>query len=271
MDLNQIKSKLASMQQPQGGTKEKRDFTKIFWKPREEGKYQIRIVPSKNNKNNPFQEVFVHYGINKYPMFSLTNWGEKDPIVEFAKQLRTTSDKENWQLAKKLDPKMRVYAPVIVRGEEDKGVRMWEFGKEIYMQLLGIADDEDYGDFTDVNEGRDFTVEAVRGEIAGRMGLKTSIRVKPKVTTLSDNPTQVSQFLTEQPDVLENQRKYSFEDMKTILQNWLNPETQEDEGDIISEKSDDFDDESKTNYSLQKKESKADQFQKMFDDDDLPF
>jgi hypothetical protein len=103
------------------------------------------------------------------------------------------------------------------------------------------------------------------------MGLKTSIRVKPKVTTLSDNPTQVSQFLTEQPDVLENQRKYSFEDMKTILQNWLNPETQEDEGDIISEKSDDFDGDSKTNYSLNKKESKADQFQKMFDDDDLPF
>ena len=59
-------------------------------------------------------------------------------------------DTTNWQLAKKLDPKMRVFAPVIVRGEEDKGVRPWEFGKEIYMQLLGIAEDEDYGDFTDI-------------------------------------------------------------------------------------------------------------------------
>ena len=79
---------------------------------------------------------------------------------------------------------MRVFAPVIVRGEEDKGVRMWEFGKEIYMQLLGIADDEDYGDYTDINEGRDFTLEAVMGDIGGRQGLKTSIRIKPKTSPL---------------------------------------------------------------------------------------
>jgi hypothetical protein len=102
---------------------------------------------------------------------------------------------------------MRVFAPVIVRGEEEKGVRLWEFGKEIYLQLLGIAEDEDYGDYTDVNEGRDFTVEAVRGEIAGRQGLKTSIRVKPKTTPLSDNAALVEQFLTEQPSILEIQRK----------------------------------------------------------------
>lgn len=269
MDLKQIKSKLAAMQQPQEGQKEKRDYTKIFWKPKEEGKYQIRFVPSVKNKSNPFLEVFVHYGVNKYPMFALTNWGEKDPIVEFTKQLRTTSDKENWQLAKKLDPKMRIYAPVVVRGEEDKGVRMWEFGKGIYMQLLGIADDEDYGDFTDVNEGRDFTIEAVRGDIGGRMGLKSSIRVKPKTSPLSNNPSEVNKFLTEQPDVLEVQRKYSFEDMKTILQNWLNPETEE-EGDIIDEKSEDFDDEPKTQYSLHKKESKSEKLDKLFSDD-LPF
>ena len=33
----------------------------------------------------------------------LTNWNEKDPIVEFAKNLRKSSDKEDWQLAKKLN------------------------------------------------------------------------------------------------------------------------------------------------------------------------
>lgn len=43
-------------------------------------------------------------------------------------------------------------APIVVRGEEEKGVRLWEFGKEIYMQLLGIAEDEDYGDYTDIND-----------------------------------------------------------------------------------------------------------------------
>ena len=230
MDINAIKQRLNSLQQSSSsGKKEKIDYSKYYWKPKQEGKYQIRIVPSAINKENPFQEVFVHYGFSKFPIYALTNWNEKDPIVEFAKQLRNTSEKENWQLAKKLDPKMRVFAPVIVRGEEDKGVRLWEFGKEIYMQLLGIAEDEDYGDFTDINDGRDFTVEAVTGDIGGRQGIKCSIRVKPKTSPLGTDKTQLKSWLTEQPNVLELQKKMSFEDLKSVLEKFLNPEAESDE------------------------------------------
>jgi hypothetical protein len=223
MDLNSIKSKLNALQS-QGKSKEKVDYTKSLWKPKTEGKFQIRIVPSILDKQNPFKEVFVHYGISKFPIYALTNWGDKDPIVEFVKQLRTTSDKENWKLSKKLEPKMRVFAPVIVRGEEDKGVRLWEFGKEIYMQLLGIADDEDYGDYTDINEGRDFTLETVTGDIGGRQGLKSSIRIKPKTSVLGTDKTIIKTWLAEQPDILELQRKHEFDKLKEILQNFLNPE-----------------------------------------------
>jgi hypothetical protein len=220
MDLNSIKNKLSALQ-TSGQKKEKIDYSKYLWKPKQEGKYQIRIVPSKLDKNNPFKEVFLHYGMSKFPMYALTNWGEKDPIVEFAKQLQKTNDKENWKLSKKLEPKMRIFAPVIVRGEEDKGVRLWEFGKEIYMQLLGIADDEDYGDYTDMNEGRDFTVEAVMGDIGGRQGLKSSIRIKPKTSPLSANKSDIEKWLEEQPDVLELQATYkmTFDKMKETLQN----------------------------------------------------
>jgi hypothetical protein len=227
MDLNSIKSKLNALQS-QGQKKEKVDYSKYLWKPKQEGKYQIRIVPSKLDKNNPFKEVFLHYGMSKFPMYSLINWGEKDPIVEFAKQLRSTDDKENWKLAKKLSPKLRIFAPVIVRGEEDKGVRLWEFGKEIYLQLLGIADDEDYGDYTDINEGRDFTLEAVIGDVGGRQGLKTSIRIKPKTSPLSTSKNEIEKWLEEQPNILEIQSTYklSFDKMKETLQNWLNPETE---------------------------------------------
>ena len=228
MDINAIKQRLNSLQSS-GQKKEKVDYSKYYWKPKQEGKYQIRIVPSVLNKENPFQEVFVHYGLSKFPVYALTNWGEKDPIVEFAKQLRNSNDKENWKLAKKLDPKMRVFAPVIVRGEEDKGVRLWEFGKEIYMALLGIAEDEDYGDFTDINEGRDFTVDAVMGDIGGRQGIKCSIRVKPKTSPLGTDKATIKTWLTEQPNVLELQRQMSFDDLKGILAKFLNPDLEEDE------------------------------------------
>ena len=287
MDLKSIKNKLNALQ-TQGQKKEKVDYSKYLWKPKQEGKYQIRIVPSKLDKNNPFKEVFVHYGFSKFPIYALTNWNEKDPIVEFAKQLKQTNDKENWKLAKKLEPKMRVFAPVIVRGEEDKGVRMWEFGKEIYMQLLGIADDEDYGDYTDISEGRDFTLEAVMGDIGGRQGLKTSIRIKPKTSPLSTDKKEIEKFLTEQPDILELQRKHDFDKLKEVLQNWLNPEDasevdadEEEEveeakpvskGDLPWEGDDDEDEEVEVkkpskNYELKTKKSKADKFDELFDED----
>ena len=275
MDIKAIKQKLNALQST-GQKKEKVDYSKYLWKPKSEGKYQIRIVPSVLNKSNPFQEVFIHYGFSKFPIYALTNWGEKDPIVEFAKSLRNTQEKENWQLAKKLDPKMRVFAPVVVRGEEEKGVRLWEFGKEIYMQLLGIAEDEDYGDFTDISEGRDFTVDVVTGDIGGRQGLKSSIRVKPKTSPLGSDKETIKMWLTEQPNVLELQRKTAFDDLKTILANFLNPEEEETVAVVIDEDEDPIiakaQEEPKTNYSLKAapvaKVSKADKFDALFDDEE---
>ena len=286
MDINAIKQRLNSLQSS-GQKKEKVDYSKYYWKPKQEGKYQIRIVPSVLNKENPFQEVFVHYGFSKFPIYALTNWSEKDPIVEFSKQLRGTSEKENWQLAKKLDPKMRVFAPVVVRGEEDKGVRLWEFGKEIYMQLLGIAEDEDYGDFTDINDGRDFTVEAVMGDIGGRQGIKCSIRVKPKTSPLGTDKTQIKSWLSEQPNVLELQKKMTFEDLKSVLEKFLNPEAEtEEEEEVAPVKAteaapkdlpweDDEDEEEapapKANYALKTaptKTSKSAKFDALFEDEE---
>jgi hypothetical protein len=279
MDLKSIKNKLNALQ-TSGQKKEKVDYSKYLWKPKQEGKYQIRIVPSKLDKNNPFQEIFVHYGFSKFPLYALTNWGEKDPIVEFVKQLRSTNDKENWKLSKKLEPKMRVFAPVIVRGEEDKGVRLWEFGKEIYMNLLGIADDEDYGDFTDMAEGRDFTVEAVMGDIGGRQGLKSSIRVKPKTSPLSTNKEDIKKWLEEQPNILDIQSTYkmTFDKMKETLQNWLNPEdateeTEVEETEEVEEtspaKANDlpWEDEDEVKPSKPVKKSKADKFDALFEEE----
>ena len=265
MDLSAIKSKLNALQSA-GQKKEKVDYSKVLWKPKSVGKYQIRFIPSILDKKNPFKEVFIHYGIGKFPIYALTNWGEVDPIVEFAKKLRAGEyDKENSALAKKLDPKVRIFAPVIVRGEEEKGVRLWEFGKEIYTQLLGIAADDDYGDFTDINEGRDFTIEAVMADQMGRQGIKCSLRIKPKTTPASPDANIIEKWLVEQPDILSVQRKYSFEDLKGVLENFLNPETEEEAVTTVAD-----DDEPATkNYSAPKaKTTKAGQFEDLFNNEE---
>ena len=283
MDLNMIKSKLGSLQSNSNKPKgEKIDYTTLYWKPKQEGKYQIRIVPSKFNKEWPFTEVSLHYGFDKFAIYSLSNWGEADPIVEFAKKLRETNESENWKLAKKIDPKMRVFAQVIVRGEEDKGVRLWEFGKNIYQSLLSLADDPDYGDYTDINEGIDFTLEAKYGDVGGRQVLLSSITPKRKSSPLSTDADLVKSWLENQNEILELQGKYkkSYDVIKKLLAKFINPEAEAEEGEIIKEKSSDFDKDTtsdpKSNYSLSKKDTKApvDKFDALFDneeDDGLPF
>ena len=283
MDLNAIKSRLSSLNQDaKPKTGEKKDYTLVYWKPRQEGKFQIRFVPSLINKNNPFQEVYMHYGVGKFPIVALTNWGEQDPIVDFTKKLRTTSDSENWRLAKKLDPKLRVFAPVVVRGEESKGVRLFEFSKTIYMELLSIADDEDYGDFTDVAEGFDFVVNA--SKVQDRPGFALSLRPKPKQTPLSEDVNLVNTLLENQPKLLEERYKYTYEKLKEELQNFI-AGGEEKEGTIVSEPAVEFDEsnsnsnqapESKKSFSLATqgtpKKAKSQEFDDLFDDnDDLPF
>ena len=284
MDLNAIKNRLSSLNQDaKPKTGEKKDYTLVYWKPRQEGKYQIRFVPSLLNKNNPFQEIYMHYGVGKYPIVALSNWGEQDPVVDFTKKLRTTSDSENWRLAKKLDPKLRVFAPVIVRGEEDKGVRLFEFSKTIYMELLSIADDEDYGDFTDVAEGFDFIVNA--SKVADRPGFGLSLRPKPKQTPLSEDANTVNAWLENQPQLLEERYKYTYDKLKDELQNFI-AGNEGGEGEITSEPAVAF--ESNTTngtdasppkaFSLATqgtpKKAKSDEFDDLFDEsknDDLPF
>ena len=224
MDLNAIKSKLNALNsQNKGG--QKRDMSLILWKPTV-GKHSVRIVPALWDKSNPFKEVLVHYGIGNRTMISLANFGEKDPIVEFAKQLAQTGDKDNWMMSRKLEPKTRVFVPVIVRGEEEKGVRLWEFGKQIFAELLSLADDPDVGDYTDPIQGRDITIETTGPETNGTTFNQSKVRVRTKITPLSEDATEVEKWLNNQPDVYSIFKKYSYDEMKESLLSWLHPEEQ---------------------------------------------
>jgi hypothetical protein len=262
MDLKEIKKRLESLQSNgKKSSKDNEERKKKIWKP-SIGKQSIRIVPSKFDKKNPFRELYIYYGIgNKKMMISLVNFKEKDPINEFIKKLRESSDKENWSLAKKLEAKMRIFVPVIVRGEENQGVRLWEFGKEIYMEFLSIADDDDIGDFTDIHEGRDITVDTVGPETTGTAYNKSSIRVRTKITPLSSDENEIKKWLNEQPDPLELFTKYSYEDMKSELQKWLTPEEEEQQEETPSNEKKSDNDEEESDLPWEKEEKSIPQAQ----------
>ena len=278
MDLNEIKARLNQMQNSSNG-QNRGDGKQLFWKP-SVGKQTIRVVPFKYNTANPFTEMQFYYGIgSKKVMASPANWGEKDPIKEFAKQLRQSNDKENWRLAKKLDAKTRVFAPVIVRGEESEGVKLWQFGKEIYEAFLQLAADEEVGDFTDILNGRDIKLNTVGPESTGTPYNRTTIGPSMKTSQLSDDKALIEKLLNEQPDPKKVFKPLAYDEIKAALQEWLSPEDEE-EGEIVSEPAEDFDsdvkEKPKSNYSLstkQVKKSKTEQFDDLFseEEDDLPF
>jgi hypothetical protein len=218
-----------------------------------------------------------YYGIGKKVMASPTNWGEKDPIVEYVKLLRDSSDRDNWRLAKKLEAKTRVFAPVVIRGEEAEGVKLWQFGKEVYDAFLNMAYDEEIGDYTDIVNGRDIKLTTVGPESTGTPYNKTTIGPSLKTSPLSDSQDTVAELLDNQVDPMKIFKPLSYDEMKNALQEWLTPEG-ESEGSISSEPAVGFDDEKKeekkSNYSLKTK-SKSEQFDNMFndnkEDDGLPF
>ena len=276
MDLSMLKQKLDTLQQKTTNS-QKTDYTTIFWRPTV-GKQQIRIVPSAFNSNNPFTELKFYYGITNKVMISPVNFGEKDPIQLFAQKLRGGEyNKENYILAKKLDAKTRIFVPVIVRGEEDKGVRLWQFGKLVYEELLSLAVDEEIGDYTDVSSGRDITVETVGPEATGTPYNKSSVRVRLKTSPLSEDSSVVEKWLKEQPEPNKLFKRFTFDEMKDALEKWLSPEDANEEGDIISEPASNFDndlkdlpwekEEAKSKFSLdtsKSKQSKEDQFDNLF-------
>lgn len=198
------------------------DRTEALWKPTE-GKTVIRIVPWKENRENPFVELHFHYLGNKTYLSPISN-GNRDPILEFAEELTAEGGKDGWMQSRAFRPKLRTYIPIVVRGEEEKGVRFYSFGKTVYQELLSYIADPDYGDITDVKNGRDIVVEYIPQEKSDTSFAKTMVRPKPNQSPLADSSEKIQKFMNEQPDIRAIFKEPTFEELKVALSRYLNPD-----------------------------------------------
>jgi hypothetical protein len=205
-----------------------------LWKPTP-GKHQIRLVPYKFNKDIPFIELFFHYNINNKTYLSPISFGRPDPIVEFAEKLKRTGDTDDWKAGKKMEPKLRTFAPVIVRGKESEGVKFWGFGKTVYQDILGYIADPDYGDITDPMNGRDIVLEITSAEESNAAYPTTTIRVKPSQSKVADTAEGIQSVLENQKDITELYSELSYAELKGVLENWLNPSAAVATDDVVEE------------------------------------
>lgn len=163
LNMDKVRSKLSSFDKTKKGgkktpTEQQEKIKKYIWKP-EPGKQVVRIVPYQFQPDFPFIELKWHYDFNgdKVSYLSPASLNKPDPIVELA--LRLEKVKETWLKGRKMQPKLRTYVPIIVRGKEEEGVKFWGFGARVCEQLMAAINEPEYGDITDLVNGCDITVD----------------------------------------------------------------------------------------------------------------
>ena len=221
IDLDAIRKKLGQL----SGNTSKRN---TMWRPQEGEEHTVRLLSFQDNDGQPFKERYFYYNIGNNPgLLAPYQFQQPDPIQELITKLRDDGSKESYELAKKLYPKMRTYAPVVVRGEEDKGVRLWAFGKTVYQSLLNIMLDEDYGDITDASDGRD--IKVVCNKPPGRMWAMTEVRPRGKGTALSNDEQQAADWIRSIPDLDDMYTCKTYEELEKIVNDWLNGDDTNDD------------------------------------------
>ena len=254
LDLDAIKAKLNQLTTTN-------DRKNNYFRP-EPGKQRVRIVPYVHRKENPFLEMYFHYDIAKRSMLSPITFGHADPVVEFADKLKKTGDKDDWVMGRKIEPKMRTYVPVIVRGKEAEGVKFWGFGKTIYSELLSIIADPDYGDITDLMNGRDIDVEFTPSEGPGQYP-KTAIRVKPNTSAATEDKA-IAKSIMDQPKITDLFPEPTYEELEKALNDWMNPESAD--SDTTTTKADTSTSQTSTTETVTKKTDVAEAFNDLFND-----
>ena len=151
------------------------------------------------------------------------NFGEEDPLNDFVRKLFNEGTEESIKAAKNLMARQRFFSPVLVRGEEEKGVRIWGYGKTVYEQLLNLVLNPDYGDITDVDSGTDLVLHY--GKPAGASFPQTKLTPRRRSSVLCDEAvggdekcTELLEGIPEFDDLFERKTP---EEVGTLLDAYL--------------------------------------------------
>ena len=220
IDMELMRRKLATLRG------ENRDSAQasVWFKP-DEGDTDIRIVPT--NDGDPLKEMFFHYNVGDHKggiLCPKRNFGEHCGICEFASQLWREgvdqNDEESKKLAKSLFVRTRFFSPVIVRGREDEGAKIYGYGKTAYELLLGYILDPEYGDITDVQEGTDITLTYTKPTKPGAYP-QTSLKMRRNTSPLLEDPEAIPALLDGIPEFNTLFERLTPEQVDAILDEQL--------------------------------------------------
>lgn len=212
---------------------------KRFWTP-EEGKNVIRILPPLKKK----EEVLFYQGhkthwIDGQPYECLdqtikdkngnVHTAEHCPICAMSKKLYKISDEdsEERRMAADLNAKSRYIFRIVVRGKDDETEpELYETGPAIFKKIYNIIKDGEYGNIVDPIKGRDFIIDRLG---TGRRTNYDASLPSPKETPIFESKEKLKKVLqnAEKLEYFENIELYSADEMKNVLNEYLNPTVEE--------------------------------------------
>ena len=202
-----------------------RDGKSSHWFKPDEGDTDIRIVCTADG--DPLKQMHFHYSVGNHKgpvMCPKRNFGESCPICEFASSLWRegvdNNDEESKKLAKSLFVRQRYFSPVVIRGREDEGVKVYGYGQKAYELLLGYILDPEYGDITDVNEGTDITLTYTKPRKPGAYP-QTSLKMRRNTSTLLENTEAIPALLDSIPKFDSLFQRLSPAEVEAILDEQL--------------------------------------------------
>jgi hypothetical protein len=228
-------SKLANRLKQFDNETKQSEASKYLWKP-SEGIQTVRLVPYKYSPEVPFIELKFYYKLGGKNYLAPCTFGKPDPIAEFVDTLRSSGVQAQRELARKLEAKSRTYAPIIVRGEEEQGVKYWGFGVTVYKQLLKLITNPKWGDITSMSEGNDIDIEFKK--ISDKKGAdgqsfpETNITPDPRKSPVVEPArTDLLKLIKEQYDVSTIWPLPSYDELKNALELYINPDADQSSGD----------------------------------------
>ncbi len=212
IDLKKIQARKNALQSRGGGGSQ-------FWRP-QDGEQTIRIVPTPDG--DPFKDYFFHYNVGKNSGFSCPkkNYGDDCPVCSFATKLYNEGTEDSIKMAKSLFARQRFFSPVVVRGEEASGVRVWGYGKMAYESLINLVLNPEYGDITDPDEGTDLIL--TYGKPAGASFPQTKLQPRRRSSPLcTDGPEKCAEMLENIPDFDGLFERKTTEEVGALLDEFL--------------------------------------------------
>ena len=198
----------------------------------------LRIVPHPDG-DIPIQELKFYYNTGvtekvgdreyKVSILSPSSYGESDPIEMFNEVFTSENSEEyanlNPEIKNKilyqLRPSSKFFLPVVVRGLEAQGVKYWGVTEKLLQSLLDNIEKDGHLIYDPTN-GRDIKVWIED------MGTYKQTKFELGQTSALGTPDVVSQYTTNQPLLIDQFNKKSFNDLKQAISTVLGPYTKED-------------------------------------------